>query len=274
MTPHLAAHPLLLAVRASPGEDGPRLAFADWLDANGNSEWAAFIRVQCELSQVANHFNHPHRDCRGLWLRLRSRLRAAAPPVLAQYGAGSYFDGRDRNGRPPFVRPDEYVGELAGGVVAIWRRGFVSELRGLGSELLYKSPLLTWPVGQVCLTGFLPDCLAEVRGGWRRVGRLGDDPATVRDTNWSWAWYEHWPRTGSTAWRGEESRSPSLPRRIFDRLVGGESVPDEVFGLRGVPFATVGRMYSTWDDAIGAMAAATNDWWASRPHPLTPVIPS
>src|SRR5262249_19745392 len=40
---------LLRAIAAAPADDGPRLAFADWLQAHGEPERAEFIRVQCEL---------------------------------------------------------------------------------------------------------------------------------------------------------------------------------------------------------------------------------
>lgn len=39
--------------RARWADDAPRLVYADWLDENGNSERAEFIRVQCELHTIA-----------------------------------------------------------------------------------------------------------------------------------------------------------------------------------------------------------------------------
>ncbi|HJZ59491.1 MAG TPA: TIGR02996 domain-containing protein [Gemmataceae bacterium] len=42
----------LRAIRASPGDDTARLAFADWLDEHGEPEQAEFIRVQLELDPV------------------------------------------------------------------------------------------------------------------------------------------------------------------------------------------------------------------------------
>jgi uncharacterized protein (TIGR02996 family) len=43
---------LLADVLAAPGDDLPRLVYADWLDEHGESERAEFIRVQCELATV------------------------------------------------------------------------------------------------------------------------------------------------------------------------------------------------------------------------------
>ena len=38
---------LLVAIRAHPDEDTPRLIYADWLDENGRPDRAEFIRIQC-----------------------------------------------------------------------------------------------------------------------------------------------------------------------------------------------------------------------------------
>ncbi|VTT97259.1 Repeat-companion domain protein OS=Isosphaera pallida (strain ATCC 43644 / DSM 9630 / IS1B) GN=Isop_0537 PE=4 SV=1: LRR_6: LRR_6: LRR_6 [Gemmataceae bacterium] len=48
---------LLAAIRATPEEDTPRLAYADWLDEHGNPDRAEFIRVQCRLARA--HFSDP-----------------------------------------------------------------------------------------------------------------------------------------------------------------------------------------------------------------------
>jgi uncharacterized protein (TIGR02996 family) len=42
----------LAAIRADPDDDVVRLVFADWLEENGDSERAEFIRVQCELARL------------------------------------------------------------------------------------------------------------------------------------------------------------------------------------------------------------------------------
>src|SRR6476660_7221258 len=43
---------LLRAICASPDDDAPRLAFADWLDEHGDPHLAEFIRVQVELARL------------------------------------------------------------------------------------------------------------------------------------------------------------------------------------------------------------------------------
>ncbi len=49
---------LLRAICADPDEDTPRLAFADYLDENGNADRAAFIRGQVELATLADDSLH------------------------------------------------------------------------------------------------------------------------------------------------------------------------------------------------------------------------
>jgi uncharacterized protein (TIGR02996 family) len=44
---------LLQAVIASPDDDAPRLAYADHVEASGNPDRAAFIRVQCALDRMS-----------------------------------------------------------------------------------------------------------------------------------------------------------------------------------------------------------------------------
>jgi len=43
---------LLAAIWAHPHEDTPRLMYADWLQENGHTDRAEFIRVQCELARL------------------------------------------------------------------------------------------------------------------------------------------------------------------------------------------------------------------------------
>jgi uncharacterized protein (TIGR02996 family) len=48
----MTAAAFLAAVCAAPDDDTPRLAFADWLEEQGETERAEFIRVQVELASV------------------------------------------------------------------------------------------------------------------------------------------------------------------------------------------------------------------------------
>src|SRR5436190_21672658 len=48
----MAEHPgLLQAILDSPDDDTPRLVYADWLDEQGETLRAEWIRLQCRLAQ-------------------------------------------------------------------------------------------------------------------------------------------------------------------------------------------------------------------------------
>ena len=58
---------LFRAILDDPDDDAPRLAFADWLAANGQPDRAEWIRASCELSSV------PYGDLRRAAMSLRER---------------------------------------------------------------------------------------------------------------------------------------------------------------------------------------------------------
>jgi uncharacterized protein (TIGR02996 family) len=89
----------LADVVENPGDDTPRLVFADWCEDNGQSDRAEFIRVQLELARLPK------------WDGARVRLRAREQALLAAHGAAwraalPAFDGMQWGG---------------------FRRGFVAE---------------------------------------------------------------------------------------------------------------------------------------------------
>ena len=57
---------LIQAIARNPDADGPRLAYADWIEQNGDPVRARFIRVQCDLEalqaeQVIGYVKTQHR---------------------------------------------------------------------------------------------------------------------------------------------------------------------------------------------------------------------
>jgi uncharacterized protein (TIGR02996 family) len=56
MTPDEIA--FIASIKANPEDDMPRLVFADWLEENGQSERAEFIRVSIEAMRVFNSGDH------------------------------------------------------------------------------------------------------------------------------------------------------------------------------------------------------------------------
>lgn len=103
---------LLAAILANPDEDTPRLVFADYLDENGTGSSAAraeFIRVQMDITRQPER--HPYSPPYRAKVTRFARLFAAhAPEWLEVIGV-------------PQPR-------------AIFRRGFVEEIRATADEIL------------------------------------------------------------------------------------------------------------------------------------------
>jgi uncharacterized protein (TIGR02996 family) len=97
---------LLAAIRDNVDEDLPRLAYADWLEENGEADLAEFIRVECRLAGMPD--DHPE----------RRRLFRRDLELLADY-------------------KDEWVGPVRRGC-AFWevRRGFLDEINTSADNLL------------------------------------------------------------------------------------------------------------------------------------------
>ncbi len=73
---------LIRTILLAPGDDAPRLTYADWCDDNGQVERAEFIRVQIELARLPNpaafgiECEHGHDFCPicdGRWIALNRR---------------------------------------------------------------------------------------------------------------------------------------------------------------------------------------------------------
>ncbi len=93
------------AILANPDDDLPRLVYADWLEENGQSDTAAFIRVQCELARTP--------QWEPLWV-LCSRLdkswltgRGKSPPDHALPAGVRWASRHYRRGFPCRVRVED-----------------------------------------------------------------------------------------------------------------------------------------------------------------------
>ncbi len=93
---------LYKAVAAQPDEDGPRLAYADWFEQNGQPERARFIRLQCEAARLplggpersaptseADHLFWGHRKA---WLAERPNVTGASWGFLRGFPEYVVFD--------------------------------------------------------------------------------------------------------------------------------------------------------------------------------------
>jgi uncharacterized protein (TIGR02996 family) len=73
---------ILEAIFAAPADDAPRLVYADWLEEHGDPEYAAFIRLRCQLARLANgdrEWAPLRRQLHRTWESLRARWAAQFP---------------------------------------------------------------------------------------------------------------------------------------------------------------------------------------------------
>lgn len=63
---------LLQAVIANSDDDGPRLIFADWLEENGQAEWAEFIRLGCRFHGVSEADARKTDESAKAWERMQA----------------------------------------------------------------------------------------------------------------------------------------------------------------------------------------------------------
>lgn len=115
---------LLQAILASPADDTPRLVFADWLEENGETEWAWLIRYQIDrkttgicVCAAAHEMSHN--------LCFTCKLFDLPPSKEYNYTTS---------------------------------RGFISEIRGPLTALLEHGPAIVAenPVERVSVTGHAP----------------------------------------------------------------------------------------------------------------------
>ncbi|QJW98929.1 TIGR02996 domain-containing protein [Frigoriglobus tundricola] len=142
---------LLRAIRNAPAEDTPRLMYADYLDEEGCSARAEFIRVQVARAQLPEH------DPR------RGPLEDRAHELLAEHECdwlGVPADARDELTEWEFDRG--FVNEVAASPVF---------MRDSGAELCAAHPVRRWRVMSGDRSTNFPEDLRETgQRGW--FGRL------------------------------------------------------------------------------------------------------
>jgi uncharacterized protein (TIGR02996 family) len=129
----------LAAITAYPEDDLPRLVFADWLDENGDSDRAEFIRLHCERWRTKEKKRYPQ--------RLRDRI---APLREANEAAW-------RAELPP----------LPGVEWGRYWRGFVSEAKFATPFILVEKAAAAFaatPIQMVQVSGLAPDSVDAVCG--------------------------------------------------------------------------------------------------------------
>ena len=155
---------LLRAVLCDPGDDTARLAFADWLDENGDERRAGFVR-----------------DCVANWPvihDLRDELHSLRPAGMTVSGFGKQDDG---DGERPCWRFG-VPGGIGESVLLVFDRGFVDEVRlpaAAFTEEFARELFARHPVTKVVLTDREPEDLGYGYC-WRFEG-LANGPENLPD---------------------------------------------------------------------------------------------
>lgn len=143
---------LLRAICGAPSDDLPRLVYADWLDENGETERAAFIRTMCRLEELFRDID------RGVGMRAVNEMNPldqAAWKLWEKHGVNwlaelpafdgiTWPNGRWRRGLPGGVTADtvgQFVKSAARIAVTIPLTGVVIR-RVQGVTALLKCPCL------------------------------------------------------------------------------------------------------------------------------------
>lgn len=174
---------LLRAIRSQPDDDTTRLAYADWLDENGDAARAEFVRVQCRLAALGHGPMWPyagHADAEQLAYGLKGEAVA-----LARRQAELWEENRD-----------EWLGELPPlpGSFVLFHRGFAAAVvvehpGGLvrGGERLFASSPVTRVVFRDCRPEAVEVCVRRVWFGevrslavvWGAAGGDGNHVAQI-----------------------------------------------------------------------------------------------
>lgn len=112
LTTHPTADALLATILADPAADAPRLIYADWLEENGESDRAEFIRLGIEIASLETRAGEGTlvELAGGRYVALRRRERELEWQT-ALWGADLPLPAVPKNGH------------------CVWRRGFVAEVR-------------------------------------------------------------------------------------------------------------------------------------------------
>lgn len=165
---HAIADAFLQDIIQSPGDDFPRLAFADWLDESGEEARASFIRCQLQLAQLGEcgrDFSGGLSCCCPFCCAGGPAMRRRERELLVSPGAENVWC-------MPMARVCDKYG---------WRRGFVGEIAIALRQFEQHAAALfaAAPLEAVRLTCRVPRKHMNQDGMWGwyggGVGGLGQD---------------------------------------------------------------------------------------------------
>lgn len=252
---------ILSDIIASPGDDGLRLIFADWLEDAGDPDRAAFIRVQVELQRFSHAENvrtgeYDARDgVDAAWaeaFRLHDEemrlLWGRHPSGSANWGAWCWAESRGEDGEPcpasgrggmtvtphgsPGLRGESTgvtIPTDAGDIGQVFRRGLVARVR---------CPLAAWLLHGPALAASQP--LTRVELSDRRPAQGG--------AGGRWVWFHEDVQAGLGAARDMTIRLPGAILGLLGGFDNGGISPHRV------------RFYNSRDEADDALSDALLAW--------------
>ena len=128
---------LLHAIREDPDDDAPRLAFADWLDANGQADRAEWIRASVDYAAIPHDDERwqaameremdAFRGCKPPWFEYLSNIdqkndRGVFRFVLGETRSRPRPDARETPRQGPVARPGPGRGLAAPDRAGLGRR--------------------------------------------------------------------------------------------------------------------------------------------------------
>ncbi len=233
---------LLKAVLKTPDDDSPRLIYADWLDENGQSERAEFIRIGCRIAEcdqfleewTSDEYSHAAADDVS---DERTTLRRRERELLdARQKRPDWSDAGSNAGSNEFRWSGSrlFVTALIGGARPPlgWRRGFVESIscrwndwRDYADAILAAQPvtrvsLTTWPEVEwnTPLNGHV-ECALRGRGhwyGWTQIGNVGESAAVALLR------YE-WPGIDFALPAAEDYQN--IQDQMHDAIIGSLGIP-------------------------------------------------
>lgn len=248
------------AILAQPGEDTPRLMYADALDERGgpgDASRAAFIRAQCEIARRGECRSCERHTVAGRAFNMLAGPTLCRPCEALWQRAWKLF--RD-HGRAWFGFPDG--GHLANVTDARWvgvdqtwfvRRGFIAEVSAPLATLMGGEPIrLAVPCPACDGTGTTPAVIPALvqRHPIERV-RTDRVPWTHRGVVWSWYAAER------DAAGGHHPQS-AIPRAVLSRLT------------RAIEKHYDAAYYRTREDADAALSDALLEWAGAAPVGVAP----
>jgi uncharacterized protein (TIGR02996 family) len=205
---------LLRAILADPADDGARLAYADWLEEEGQTERAEFVRVQCELARIDREEDAWHRPYVVNGERVTPEPWGTLRRREGELLESPCVPGGKTNREWWFSPFDEAGEEVPGDFGGSWRRlfeweflrGFIESVTCSCADWLAHGPAVvaSQPVTAVRLADREPGKTANVPPSWGWFSRRTPDselnepsdippslfdllPNTRAHDNWQWA---------------------------------------------------------------------------------------